>query len=274
MRKVICALALGLLVGGLASAEYKVLIILGDNYAEAEAEYIQTLTQIGEFTFSYDVLKINPDPGNRGWEDATDLSQLSEAEIKDTLAQTDILYFTWNGPGHDQGYFMKGAENAVREWVKNGGVVWVDAFDNNFTDDQGNQIGLWWPVDEHPASVVDTGDSDVNITPEGEASGLFSKPNTVDVNALTLDDNFADLDPAYVVLAERADGAGAAAIKLPYGAGYYVGMCIDTRDAARLEAAKPLIENALYYCATLKAAAAAVRPEDKLATTWGAVKAE
>ena len=259
---------------GLASAEYKVLVIAGDNYVEnsGEIDYITGLTKIGEYTFSYDVLKINTDEGNRGWADATDLSALSEAEIKATLSQVDILYFTWNGPGHDGGYFMKGAESAVREWVKNGGVVWMDAFDDNFKDDQGNQIGLWFPVDEYPAQIANTADSDVEITPEGEASGLFSKPNKVDVNAITLDDNFAGDLKGYTILATRTDGKGAAAIQLAYGAGYYVEMCIDTRDVARLEAAKPLIENALYYCATLKASVTAVDPNGKLSTTWGEIK--
>lgn len=261
-------------LAGFASAEYKVLVIASDNYTESggEIDYITSLTTIEGYNFSYEVLKINPNEGNRGWADAIDLSTLSEAEIKDTLSQTDILFFTWNGPGHDGAYLMKGTENAVREWVQNGGVVWMDAFDDNFKDDQGNYIGLWFPVDEYPAQIANTGDSDVEVTPEGEASGLFSKPNTVDVNALTLDDNFAGDLTGYTILANRADGKGAAAIQLAYGAGYYVGMCIDTRDAGRVEAAKPLIENALYYCAKLKSSVTAVEPSDKLSTTWGEIK--
>ena len=277
MKRCILVLALAVFfaLAGLASAEYKVLVIASDNYVESggEIDYITSLTQIGEYTFSYDVLKINTDEGNRGWADATDLSTLSEAEINETLSKTDIIYFTWNGPGHDEGYFMKGTENAVREWVKNGGVIWMDAFDDNFTDDQGNQIGLWFPIDEFPAQIANTADSDVEITPEGEASGLFSEPNKVDVNAITLDDNFAGDLSGYKILANRVDGNGAAAIQLPYGSGYYVGMCIDTRDAGKLEPAKPLIENALYYCAALKASAVtAVDPNDKLSTTWGEIK--
>lgn len=268
----VLVLALAFTFAGLASAEYKVLILAGDNYTEGEIEFIKSLTSIGDFTFSYDVVAINPDVGNRGWADAEDLSQLSRAEIEGALAQADIVYFTWNGPGHDKGYFMKGAEEPFREWVKNGGVVWMDAFDDNFTDEQGNQIGLWFPVDEYPAKIANTADSDVEITPEGEASGLFSKPNAVDVNALTLDDNFTDLAPGYVVLANRTDGKGAAAIQLAYGSGYYVSMCIDVRNADRLETAKPMIENALYYLAVLKSSAAAVDPADKLSTTWGDIK--
>jgi len=168
---------------------------------------------------------------------------------------------------------MKGTENAIRGSVEKGGIVWMDAFDDNFKDDNGNQVGLWMPIDKYPAKVVNTADSDIEVTDAGKATGLFTTPNAVDLAALTLDDNFTELAPEYVVLANRKDGNGAAAIQLAYGKGYYVGMCIDTRDAARLAAAKPMIENVLFYLAKLVAASATpVSSHDKLPALWGSIK--
>ena len=271
MRRV---LLLSLIMAAVAvpalSAQYNVLVIVGDSYAEAEAQYLQTLNNVEGISFSFDVVHINSDMGNRGSKDAVNFGD----EIKNgriNLSDYQIIYFTWNGPGHDGGYFMEGAEDAVKEFVKNGGVVWMGAFDDNYRDPDGNQVGGWFPIDEHPVTIMNTADSPVKITPEGESSGLFSKPNKVDMNAITLDDNFADVDEDFVILATRTDNNQPAAFMLPYGRGAYVEVCYDTRDAARLEAAKPLLENGLYYCATL-VKSAAVDPRSKLPITWGEVK--
>jgi hypothetical protein len=257
------ALVLGLSLSGPANAQ-KALILGGDNYTDAEAALVkETISAVG---LDADIVNINSDVDNRGWADAVDASTID-------FSQYALVYFTWNGPGHDEAYFIKGAEDALKSWVENGGVVWMDAFDDNYTDEQGNQVGLWMPVDQYPVTIANTGDSDIEVTPEGTATGIFTTPNAVDLAALTLDDNFTNLAPQYVVLANRTDGNGAAAIQLAYGKGYYVGMCIDTRDAARLEAAKPMIENALFYLAKLVAMASApVNPHHSLSTTLGSIK--
>lgn len=213
-----------------------------------------------------DIVKINPKVDSRGWADAVDPSTID-------FSQYVGAYFTWNAPGHDGNYFMKGAEEAFRKWVQSGGIVWMDAFDDNYKDDNGNQIGLWMPIDKYPAKVLNTADSDIEVTPAGIALGIFSNPNVVDLAAITLDDNFADLSPEYEILATRKDGNGVAAFQLKYGKGYYIGMCIDTRDQARLEAAKPLIINALLYMLQLwTLSASPVNPLNSLPTKWGDMK--
>ncbi len=252
-----------LLISGAANAQ-RALIILGDTYVEPEAEFVKTA--IASVGYDSDIVKINSNTGNRGWADAIDARTID-------FTKYAFVYFTWNGPGHDNAYFMKGTEDAFRKWVENGGIVWMDAFDDNFKDENGNQVGLWMPIDKYPAKVVNTADSDIEVTQAGKDTGLFTTPNAVDLSALTLDDNFAELAPEYVVLANRTDGAGAAAIQLKYGKGYYIGMCIDTRDAARLAAAQPMIENALVYVSKLLLlSAAAVNPSSGLPTTWGEIK--
>jgi hypothetical protein len=242
----------------------KALILVGDTYVEPEAGLVKVT--IATKGFDSDIVKINSDPNNRGWADATDPTTID-------FSKYALAYFTWNAPGHDLAYFMKGTEQAFRKWVENGGIVWLDAFDDNFIDENGNQAGLWFPIDQYPAKVINTADSDVEVTQAGKDIELFSYPNVVDLTALTLDDNFTEMAPEYVVLATRTDGNGAAAFQLKYGKGYYVGMCIDTRDAARLAAAAPLIQNALVYATKLLLLSASpVTSQKSLSVTWSEIK--
>jgi hypothetical protein len=149
--------------------------------------------------------------------------------------------------------------------------VWISAFDDNYRDQNGKQIGGWMPLDDLPATISNTGDSTAQITPEGEASGLFDTPNEVDIDALLLDDNYASLGDEYIVLAIRDDNNQPASFRLPYGEGSYVNVCIDARGT--FPAAEPLLENALAYFARLKVGMA-IDPADHLASTWGRIKCE
>lgn len=263
----IFAIVFALLVlscSGISNAQ-RALILVGDSYAEPEAELVKaTIASVG---YESDIVKINPNPNNRGWADAIDPTTID-------LTKYALIYFTWNGPGHDGAYFMKGTEQAVRTWVEKGGIVWMDAFDDNFKDDNGNQVGLWFPLDKYPAKILNTADSSIEVTADGTKSGIFTTPNNVDLEALVLDDNFAEQSPEYVVLATRKDGNGIAAFQLQYGKGYYLGMCIDTRDAARLTASTPMIQNALVYITKLLALSASpVNLQKSLSVTWGEIKA-
>ncbi len=242
----------------------RALILVGDTYVEPEAELVKTI--IASAGYESDIVKINSNPGNRGWADAIDPATID-------FTKYALIYFTWNGPGHDSAYFMKGTEQAIRKWVENGGIVWMDAFDDNFKDDNGNQVGLWFPIDKYPAKVLNTADSSIEVTEAGKKTGIFTTPNNVDLEALVLDDNFAEQSPEYVVLANRTDGNGIAAFQIQYGKGYYIGMCIDTRDAARLTASTPMIQNALTYILNLVTLSASpVNPQKSLSATWGEIK--
>lgn len=268
-RALLFSLIMAVMAVPALSAQYNVLVILGDSSAQGEADYLKTLNNVEGISFSFEVVPIGPN-SNRPPAGAVEFGkEVEKGNIN--LSDYQIIWFTWNGPGHDGSYFMEGVEDAIKEFVKNGGVVWMGAFDDNYRDPDGNQVGGWFPLDEHPVTIMNTGDSPVKITPEGESSGLFSKPNKVDMDAITLDDNFASVDKDFVILATRTDNNQPAAFMLPYGKGAYVEVCYDTRDAGRLEAAKPLLENGLYYCAML-VKSAAVEPNDKLPTMWGEIK--
>ena len=112
MRKALLSLIIAVVTAPAFCAQYNVLVIVGDSHVDAEAQYLQTLNNVEGISFSYEVVHINSDPGNRGTKDAVDFGkEIEKGNIK--LSDYQIIYFTWNGPGHDGGYFMEGAEDAV-----------------------------------------------------------------------------------------------------------------------------------------------------------------
>jgi hypothetical protein len=251
--------------------DFKVLILNGATDGKNnEASRLKAFGQVEGNTFTFDEIDINWQGNTHPIAGSIVIGEAVENGEVDFM-QYDIIWFTWNGPGHDGDYFMEGSEEAMLEFVKEGGGIWISAFDDNYRDQNGNQIGGWMPIDEFPATISNTGDSPAKITPEGEASGLFDKPNKIDLDPYTLDDNYASLGNEYIILAERTDNSQPAAFRLPYGKGSYVGVCIDARST--FPAAEPLLENGLAYFARLKVGIS-VEPADKLAATWGEIKSE
>lgn len=247
------------------AADFNVLVINADSEGEVnEASVVISKTDVEGNTFSFDQLNIGPD-SNRPPSDAVVLSDAIGTDVD--LSDYQIIWLTWNGPGQDGSYFMEGVENDLLSWVENGGIIFMSAFDDNFADADGNQIGAWMPIDEHPASISNTSDSELTVTAEGEATGIFEG---VDLSGLVLDDNFATDDPGYTILATRDDNDEPASIQLDYGAGAYIEVCVDAR--ATFPAAEPMVENLLGYMAELSSAVTPVQPADKLSTTWGSIK--
>jgi hypothetical protein len=229
---------------------FRVLIVIGDRRT-AEPAILTSIPEIEGHKFQYTAVNINPNPDNYG--DANNVVQLSSL----VLSEYDIIWFTWNAPGHDRQYFVGDAEKAIRDFVRKGGVVWASAMDDNIIAPDGVLThepawrGDWLPVDRHPIRVVNSSDVNVNVTTEGQKTGLFTWPHKVDINALTTDDHWVTHDSAYTKLAVRSDNSDAVSVQLRWGDGYYVTFAIDTRDAMRVSVAKTLFENALCYLASL-----------------------
>lgn len=241
----------GLLAASAAyAANLNVLVLIGD-VREQETPILDTLTSVADHNFTYEKVVIEG------------------GSFDGDMRGADILYFPWNGPGHDGGYLMQGSEDSVSSWVEAGGMVWISAFDDNFTDADGAQVGGWLPSS---VTVENTGDSDIDTTADGDASGLFSNPNAVDLNAMTLDDNFANLDAAWTIYATRVDNGSPAVCSLEHGSGLYLEACIDTRDAGRGATAAPLMENGLFFLAERIANSTAVDAQGKITTAWAALK--
>lgn len=252
------------------SATKNVLIFVADSSAIAESSVVQSFTQIGDIKFNYKEFNIavggtRPIAGGK-----RPIEWVKDGKLKFT--DYDIIWLAWNGPGHDGDYFMNDVEEDTLKFVENGGVVYMSAFDDNYKDQKGRQIGGWMPIDKYPCLVMNTGDSDVIITPAGEKTTLFTVPNkltTADLNALTLDDNLDPQSPEYLVLAMRTDNKAPAIAQLKYGKGAYVHCCIDARST--FPAATKLIENMLNYIITL-GKGLSVDKQAKLSTTWANIK--
>lgn len=229
---------------------FRVLIVIGDNLS-GEPAVLESLTMLEGLEFQYTTVKINDNPDNRG--DPNNAIKLSSL----VLSNYDIIWFTWNAPGHDGEYFVEDADDAIKEFVRRGGIVWASAMDNNIVPADGVHNpepvwrGDWLPVDRHPITITNSEDSNVNITEDGQRTGMFTWPHKIDVDNLVTDDHWVTNDPSYRKLAIREDNNDAVSILLPWGEGYYVGFAIDTRDAHRTAVARPLMENILCYLANL-----------------------
>lgn len=226
----------------LPTGVFDLLVIVGDSRS-MEPAILSEIRDLERNRFNFNVVKINPNSINMGDPAAVKLSTID-------LSRFDIIWFTWNAAAHDREYFIADAEKGVKDFVKKGGVVWMSAMDDNIIEGKGWR-GDWMPVDKHPIKVVNSSDVNVTATDEGKKTGLLSWPNKVDLNAIVVDDHWVTSDRAYSVLAKRNDNGDPVAIQLRWGDGYYVGFAIDTRDAAKGTAAKPLIQNALCYLASL-----------------------
>ena len=229
---------------------FRVLIVIGDSRT-SEPAILEVLTDIEGHKFDYHTVKINPNPDNYG--DPNNAVKLSSI----ILSEYDIVWLTWNAPAHDRQYFVEDADEAIKDFVRRGGIIWASAMDNDIVPPDGVHThesawrGDWLPVDQHPIRVVNSSDINVNITNEGQRTGMFTWPNKVDANTLVTDDHWVTDDPAYTKLAIRTDNRDAVGVQLRWGEGYYVTFALDTRDAAKTSLAKTLIENALCYLANL-----------------------
>ena len=227
------------------TGDFNVLVVVGDNRT-TEPAILESLRNLEGNNFKYDVIKVNPNSDN--WGDPYNAERLSERD----LSFYDIIWFTWSAIGHGGEYFIADAEILIKDFVKRGGIVWASAMDNSNTP-EGKWRGGWLPIDRYPIDVRDSRDINVNITEEGNKTGIFTWPHKVDPNALVTDDHWVPRNRrhGYKILATRQDNEEPVGIQLRWGDGYYVALAIDTRDAVRSAQSKTFIENALCYLASL-----------------------
>lgn len=260
-----------LLAGQIAIADqFNVLVVVADSSALAESAVVESFGRVENDTFNFTEINIATGGTRPIAGGVIPAEEVAAGDLN--WFDYQIIWFAWNGPGHDGDYFMGGTEDDLLKFVEDGGVIFMSAFDDAYTDLTGKQIGGWMPLDDFPCRVDNTGDSAVEITPKGEKTTLFSVPNELDNNylgTLTLDDNLAPTADEYVVLATRTDNNQPAAVMLPYGKGAYVEFCYDARST--FPAATNLVENLLHYIAGLTVPEA-VEPLGKLYTVWGNIK--
>jgi len=223
-------------------AVIRTLVVVGDNRT-IEHEIIRENNILGGNNFDFDVVRVNPNPDNFGDPNAIKLSSLD-------LTQYDIIWFTWNAPGHDREYFIADADILIKNFVGRGGIVWASAMDDNIMEGRGWR-GTWMPTEFFPIRVAKSKDTGILITAYGNTTGLFSVPNRINIESIATDHHWVTTDKAYQRLAIRRDNNDSVGIQLRWGAGYYISFAVDTRDAGRSEASRPLLQNALNYAASL-----------------------
>ncbi|MAF12912.1 hypothetical protein CMK11_20875 [Candidatus Poribacteria bacterium] len=206
----------------------KVLVLQGYPN-ERESSNLPSITGVGIYTFTYETVDINP------------------SNFDGDMRDADILWMAGASSGVFNDYFMTAGEQTVLDFVAGGGVCWVSMTDDTPLDGDGDQVGGWMPIDDHPITVINEGDVDATPTAAGIASGLFSTPNTVDLDDLFLDDFWVNLDASWTILATRDDSGEAAVEYLPWGDGVYLHVCMNSWSAAAISAALPLMENGLTF---------------------------
>lgn len=223
-------------------AVINVLVVVSDSRT-TEHEILKEFEVLEGNNFAFTVVFINSNTDNYGNQDAIKLGSID-------LSLYDILWFTWNGPGHDREYFVADADVLIRNFVSRGGVVWASSMDDNIIEGRGWR-GTWMPVDSVPIRLVKSSDTGILITAFGNTSGLFSQPNRINIDTLVTSDRWLTADKAYQQFAVRKDSGEPVGIQLRWGNGYYISFALDTRDQARAQAARPLIQNALNYMSKL-----------------------
>ena len=86
---------------------FRVLVVVGDN-STGDPAVLESLTKIEGLEFQFTTVHVNDNPDNRG--DANNAIRLSSIVLSDY----DIIWFTWNAPGHDGEYFLEDADRAIR----------------------------------------------------------------------------------------------------------------------------------------------------------------
>ena len=169
--------------------DFKVLILNGAaNGMNSEAPALESFTKVEGNTFTFDQVGINWQGNTHPVPDSVVIGDAVEKGEVDFM-QYDIIWFTWNAIGHDREYFIDDAETLIRHFVKMGGIVWASAMDHTNTP-EGKWRGGWLPIERYPIDVRDSSDINVNITEDGNKTGIFTWPHKVDPNALVTDDHW------------------------------------------------------------------------------------
>ncbi len=178
------------------------------------------------------------------------------------LGSYDMLLFGTHGIGGWGTYHLGGVEQDLIDYVEGGGFILVQ------TSDDGFYQGGMFPVE---LAMRESGDHDIEITPEGEAAGIFETPNAID--EIVEDDSYLDVEEPWVVFATSADSDTPHTLSLRHGDGEYLVTSTRGEEEAQAAANVPFVENLITYLAKRVQVARSVDAAGKLALTWGTLRA-
>jgi len=177
------------------------------------------------------------------------------------LRSYDMLLFGTHGIGGWGVYHLDGVEQDLIDYVADGGFILVQTSDDAFYQ------GGMFPEE---LTMRESGDHDFEVTPDGEATGIFDTPNAID--DVIEDDSYMDVEDPWIVLATSADTGGPHTLLLPHGDGEYV--VTSSRGEAEDQAAPnvPFVENIITYLVARIRETRPVSPRNALVMTWGALR--
>ncbi len=178
------------------------------------------------------------------------------------LASYDMLLFGTHGIGGWGAYHLEGVEQDLIDYVAGGGFILVQTSDDAFYQ------GAMFPAE---LAMRESGDHDFEVTPEGEATGIFDTPNAID--DVIEDDSYMDVEAPWVVLATSADTDQPHTLSLRHGDGEYVVTSSRGEEEGQAAPNVPFVENVITYLVARIHETRPVEPGSKLATIWSALRA-
>ena len=190
----------------------------------------------------------------------------TDAQADLTLANLrsyDMLLFGTHGIGGWGAYHLEGIEQDLIGYVAGGGFILVQTSDDAFYQ------GGMFPEE---LAMREADDHDFEVTPDGEATGIFDTPNAID--DVIEDDSYLDVEDPWIVLATSADTGGPHTLLLRHGDGEYI--VTSSRGEAEDQAAPnvPFVENVITYLVKRIRETRPVSPRGSLVVTWGALRSE
>ena len=152
-----------------------------------------------------------------------------------------ILWIGVDEIGKDGYRLNKKAEDRIKSFVQNGGVVIVSSQDS---DPPNKVCGNGW-IPESIKGVEEAARRDFKAN--GHADGIFKIPNVIKSGTPRLDDTWTGWSKNYEILATTNSGKSIALAKLKYGKGMYLVTALSNDSESFTEDNAPMMENIINY---------------------------
>lgn len=156
------------------------------------------------------------------------------------LNDANILWIGVDEIGMDGYHLNKAAEDRIKSFVREGGIVIVSSQDSDTDKPYGSN---WIP--EHIKGVEEAARND--FKPTKYAGEIFKKPRPVRSGAVHLDDTWTEWSGKYKVLATTNGGKNIALAMLQYGKGMYLVTALQNESAENVQANASLMENIVHF---------------------------
>ena len=229
-------------------------ILAGEKWVGAPEDALKVLALTGNSTETMPSQSPVPVPTNtvsyeynaiRAVHKAGEKTMVYESTQDRTLPDLDQVDILWFGHGEIayRGYLLnKEAEEKIKVFVENGGIVVVSGQDADPEEpfEIGWLAGSLSGIERRPTQ-------DFSVTEQGQK--LFTEPNAVESGQLYIDDAWTDWDGDFEVLATANDGKDLVVGVRKHGKGLYIITSLRNDKRSTVKENKKLMENILHYAA-------------------------